>query len=349
MVDPDSSTKKHIMHFAMRWKLLTAFAAAFTIIFVFIAIYVLQFSSQNARTRLEDQLLTIALGASATIDKPQFEELIATVPPQPDPSNPFGLGYPDSPLYEAQATYLYKIHVLSGEALPYTYFKDPADGKLYAAASSGYGLDPQIGYTYKVPTGETNTATTNDYMEKGLVAPVLQPAYTDAYGTWMSAYAPIMNLKGETIGGVGVDYPMTYVDEVVSDVQRRLFPVLIGSYVLLLGLVLALSTALVRPLRRLKDAARRVADGEYELDVRQLVSTRFPDEMYELADAFGDMAEKVGARERSLSQEVQRLKVEIDHQKRAEAVKEITDNDSFLDLTKRAAEMRKRMREGSDS
>ena len=339
----------HIMHFAMRWKLLITFAAAFTVIFVFIAIYVLQFSSQNAQTRLQDQLLTIAEGGAATLDKAQFVELITTVPPKPDPQNPFGLGYPDSPLYVDQAMYLYKISVLSGEALPYTYYRDPADGKLYAAASSGYALDPQIGYTFKVPTAETNTPITNDYMERGLEGPVLQPPYTDAYGTWMSAYVPIKDASGATIGGMGVDYPMTYVDEVVSDVQRRLFPVLIGSYALLLGLVLLLSTALVRPLRRLTDAARRMADGEYDLDVRQLVSTRFPDEMYELADAFGDMAEKVGARERSLSQEVQRLKVEIDHQKRVEAVKEITNSDSFTDLTKRAAEMRRRMREGTDA
>jgi len=339
----------HIMRFAMRWKLLITFAAAFTVIFVFIAIYVLQFSSQNAQTRLQDQLLTIAEGGAATIDKEQFVELITTVPPKPDPDNPFGLGYPDSPLYVDQATYLYKISLLAGDALPYTYFRDPADGKLYAAASSGYGFDPQIGYTFKVPTGETNTSVTNDHMERGLEGPVLQPPYTDAYGTWMSAYVPIKDASGVTIGGVGVDYPMTYVDEVVSDVQRRLFPVLVGSYALLLGLVLLLSTALVRPLRRLTDAARRMADGEYDLDVRQLVSTRFPDEMYELADAFGEMAEKVGARERSLSQEVQRLKVEIDHQKREEAVRQITDSDSFADLTQRAAEMRRRMREGSDA
>lgn len=339
----------HIMRFAMRWKLLTAFAAAFTVIFLFIALYVLQFSSQNAQARLEDQLLTIAEGGAATLDTAQFVELITTVPPKPDPENPFGLGYPDSPLYVEQATYLYKMHVLSGDALPYTYFRDPEDGTLYAAASSGYGLDPQIGYTFKVPTAETNTATTNDYMERGLEGPVIQPPYTDAYGTWMSAYVPIKDAAGNTIGGMGVDYPMTYVSEVIADVQRRLFPVLIGSYILLLGLVLVLSTTLVRPLRRLTDAARRVADGEYDLDVRALVRTRFPDEMYELADAFGEMAEKVGARERSLSQEVQRLKVEIDHQKRAESVKAITDSDSFADLTKRAAEMRKRMREGMDS
>ena len=58
------------------------------------------------------------------------------------------------------------------------------------------------------------------------------------------------------------------------------------------------------------------------------------------------MAKKVGARERSLTQEVQRLKVEIDQSRREEAVSQITDNDDFAALAVKAQEMRKRMREG---
>ena len=91
---------------------------------------------------------------------------------------------------------------------------------------------------------------------------------------------------------------------------------------------------------------KRVADGEYDLDVRGIVRTRFPDEMFELADSFALMAKKVGARERSLTQEVQRLKVEIDQSRREEAVSQITDNDDFAALAVKAQEMRKRMREG---
>jgi hypothetical protein len=48
------------------------------------------------------------------------------------------------------------------------------------------------------------------------------------------------------------------------------------------------------------------------------------------------MAEKVGARERSLTKEVQRLRVEIDQVKRQEAVEEITHTDFFEDLTGKA-------------
>jgi len=329
---------------AMRWKLLAAFATAFTVVFVFIALYVLQFSTQNAQTRLENELKTFATGGAKGINAEQFVELITTVPPVVDEANPFGLGYPSSPLYVEQARALINLNNITGEALSYAYFKDPKDGKLYAAASSGYFLDPQIGYTYKVPISNTSSVETNQLMNAGLSQPTLQPAYTDAYGSWISAYVPIVDQNGVTVGGLGVDYPITYVDEVKRDVLSRLLPILIAAYVILLGVVLLLSTTLVRPLKRLTAASARIADGEYDLDLSSFSGGRFPDEMYELAESFATMARKVGAREKSLSQEVQRLKVEIDQTRRAEAVREITENDGFADLARKAAEMRERMR-----
>lgn len=337
---------RHILRVAMRWKLLAAFAGVFTIVFVFIAIYVVQFSTNNAQKRLVDELRSIAVGGSSTIDADQFLELIKTVKPVVDKSNPFGLGYPTSQLYKDQAKSLVNINTITGQALTYTYFKDPADEKLYAAASSGYYLKPQIGYTFKVPIGETSSAETNTLMNSGLVSPTEQPAYTDGYGSWISQYVPILDASGKAVGGFGVDYPLTYVDEVRQDVVRSLYPVLIVTYLVLLGLVLFVSTSLVRPLKRLTAATKRIADGEYDLDVRGIVRTRFPDEMYELADSFAEMAKKVGAREQSLTREVQRLKVEIDQTRREEAVSEITDNDDFAALAVKAQEMRKRMREG---
>jgi methyl-accepting chemotaxis protein len=341
-----SSPGRHIRKVAVRWKLLAAFATAFTVVFVFIALFVLQFSTQNAQTRLETDLLAFALGGASTIDSDQFVELITTVEAVPDPTNPFGFGYPDSELYREQAKTLVNINTITGEALSYSYFKDPVDGQLYASASSGYYLDPQIGYTFKVPIAETSGVETNALMEKGLTEPTLQPAYSDGYGSWISQYVPILDENGNSVGGVGVDYPLAYVDAVERDVRLRLLPILIGSYVILLAMVLGLSTTLVRPLKRLTVATARIADGEYDLNVRGLVTTRFPDEMYDLAESIAVMAGKVEAREKSLTQEVQRLKVEIDHGRRAESVKEITESDSFAELAVKAAALRKRMHEG---
>ncbi len=188
----------------------------------------------------------------------------------------------------------------------------------------------------------------NARMEQGLTTMTNEPAYTDDFGSWISTYSPILDEDGQSVGAIGVDYPLTYVTSVQADVQKQLYPVLGISYVVLLALVLVLSTSLTRPLKRLTAATERIAAGEYDLDVQALVRTRFPDEMYTLAESVSTMAAKVGARERSLTREVQRLKVEIDAVKREEAVKEITESDFFSDLTSKAADMRRSFRSNAD-
>ena len=228
----------------------------------------------------------------------------------------------------------------------YSYFKDPADGRLYFSASAGYLLDPQTGVTFKVPVDEVVGPSSYALMEQGLERTTNEPAYEDAFGSWISAYTPIRDADGVSIGGLGLDYPQTYVGLIQDGVRQQLFPVLAGSYIVLLLMVLMLSTTIARPLKKLTVATRRVADGEYDLDVRGIVQTHFPDEMATLAESFAEMAAKVAQRERSLTREVQRLKVEIDHARREEAVKEITESDFFSDLTAKAAELRRRAREG---
>ena len=316
--------------------------------FVFLAIWIFQYTTATAMARLETQLDAAAIGGAKTLNAADFKELITTVPAVPDPTNPTGLGYPDSPLYTSIAQDLLDIYTTITDANPYTYFEDPADGRLYFAVSAGYLLEPQIGVPYRVPVDQIVGTATYDRMVKGLTATTNEPAYTDQYGSWISTYSPIVGEDGQSVGAIGVDYPLTYVSAVQADVQKQLYPVLGISYVVLLALVLVLSTSLTRPLKRLTAATERIAAGEYDLDVQAMVRTRFPDEMYTLAESVSTMAAKVGARERSLTREVQRLKVEIDAVKREEAVKEITESDFFSDLTSKAASMRKSFRGDGD-
>jgi len=329
---------------SLRWKLLATFAGTYTVVFAFLAVWILSFSTTEAQNRLESQLLAAAEGGARTISADDFRTLVTTVEPVPDTSNPTGLGYPDSPLFRSIAQDLLNLNTTITGANPYTYFKDPADGKLYFAVSGGALLDPPIGVPYRVPVASIVSTATYARMEKGLTQTTNEPAYTDDYGSWISTYSPIKDASGASVGAIGVDYPLTYVNEVRGNVQQQLYPVLALSYVILLALVLVLSAALTRPLKRVTAATQRIAGGEYELDVQSMVRNKFPDELYTLAESVATMASRVGARERSLTREVQRLKVEIDSAKREEAVKEITETDFFSDLASKAHDMRRRVR-----
>lgn len=330
---------------SMRIKLLAAFAGAFTVVFAFIAWWVYDYAEKNAMNRVRAELTSTAEGGAATMDAAAFQQLIAKNPVVADPNNQFGLGYPDDPLYIANARTLADLRLIVPEAYGYSYFKDESDGLLYFAGSAGYYENPQFGVTYRVPVSEVVSPATYERMERGLSGVVEEPEYTDEFGSWISTYAPVRAADGTTVGAVGVDYQLAYVEQVRAGVREQLFPVLIVSYLVLMGIVTLLSSALVRPLRRLTTAAGRIADGEYDLNLEEITATRFPDEMYDLSHSFAVMAEKVGARERSLTREVQRLKVEIDATKRAKAVEEITGTDFFSDLASKATKMRARMRE----
>ncbi len=354
----------------MRWKLLIAFGGGFTLVFVLVAFWILRFSTDSATERVQDNLRGIAVGGATTIEADRFADLVASAPDDepallgdedrfPESAGFLAgqfrsaqLEYPTDARYWEHVNELLDIRRTNPEASPYSYVLED-DGTLKFVGSWGAigfptTADPPDGARFMQPAEEVVPAETLEFFARGALATTEQPAYTDEYGTWVSTYTPIVNSSGETVGVLGVDYPLSYVDEVRSDVLRVLYPLFGGAYAVLLVLVVILSGWLTRRLARLSAATRRVADGEYDLDLSGAAKTRFPDEMTELADSFGVMTRKVGARERTLVQQVRVLKVEIDEVKRQQAVAEITDTDFFSTLTTKAAAMRAKVRGDKD-
>ena len=335
------------VYVSLRIKLVVVFVALFTVVFLAIAIWVLQFSAQSAQTRLAQQLMGQVEGVAQSVDGDAFAELVASTPAVLDSSEESGFGYPDNPAYAEIAKGLFDAFLVTGSGT-YTWFKDPADSQLYTAASSGYYREPQSGYRYKIPLDQVTEPSTYALMEQGLSTTTEEPAYTDAYGSWMGVYSPILNSSGVAVGGIGQDISLEYVSEVRANAVRQVLPVLLGIYVILVLLVWLLASRIVKPIRQLTVESSRIADGDYHRDLDLLSRPRLQDEISTLASTFAVMAKKVAERERSLQVEVKRLRVEIDSTKRAESVKAIVDSEGFAEIAQRAAEMRKRMNEPRD-
>ncbi|MEY4173814.1 MAG: hypothetical protein RI900_979, partial [Actinomycetota bacterium] len=349
-------------HLGMRWKLLIAFGVGFTVIFVVLAYWILQFSTDTATNKLKTTLREISEGGAQTIDVDAFEQLLTD-----DPTVQVGTQYPDDagtlagttatdeslyvtdPAYWAHVRELANIRITNPEASPYTYAKLD-DGSVVFVGSWGargyptMGVDQPTGGRFLQDVLEWVDQPTKGYFEQGLVETTEQPAYRDALSSWISVYTPIRNDAGKVVGAIGVDYDLKYVDQVRSRVLKVLYPVFAVAYLILLAMVFWLSGWLTQRLGRLSSATRRVADGDYEVDLSATAKATFPDEMSELADAFLVMVEKVGTRERTLVQQVKVLKVEIDEKKRREAVVEIVESDFFNDLTAKANAMRRKVK-----
>jgi HAMP domain-containing protein len=110
------------------------------------------------------------------------------------------------------------------------------------------------------------------------------------------------------------------------------------------GLALLIARRLSRPISVLTRSAVHIDAGQ-EVDQESLAKIGAArDDVGRLARVFSSMADQVARRERALREEVRALRVEINQERRQEAVTEVTDTDFFRDLLARAEEFRKRAR-----
>lgn len=86
-------------------------------------------------------------------------------------------------------------------------------------------------------------------------------------------------------------------------------------------------------------AAAAVEAGQFKPDSLDLVAAR-PDALGQLGRVFQRMAREVYAREQSLKQQVQALRIEIDQAQKAREVAQITESDYFRTLRDRAQRLR---------
>src|SRR5256884_9140737 len=94
---------------------------------------------------------------------------------------------------------------------------------------------------------------------------------------------------------------------------------------------------------RVTTAAAAIKANTFQSESLDEVARR-PDELGQLAQVFQEMARQVYAREQQLQQEVQQLRIEIDQERRAREVSDITESEYFQQLLGKADELRKRAR-----
>lgn len=128
---------------------------------------------------------------------------------------------------------------------------------------------------------------------------------------------------------------------VSSDVGFKL------AFTIFLTLVFAVTNAILvaqtisRPLLKLTGAARQMEAGELTSDqAAELKVTEGNDELSQLSQIFGHMAQEVIQREARLKRQVEELRIEIDLAKQQQQVSEITDNEYFRELKEKVSKIR---------
>jgi HAMP domain-containing protein len=149
--------------------------------------------------------------------------------------------------------------------------------------------------------------------------------------------------------------------EQVLDSARRSFALVIGIFIGIFGLVILLINFLlkrnvIKPIKIMAKLAQKISDSTdssdkpEQFDPENLAEVaRRADELGQLGRVFERMAHEVYAREQSLKQQVQQLRIQIDEAKAARDVSEITETDYFQELQNKAKDFRKNRNRSKES
>jgi adenylate cyclase len=106
--------------------------------------------------------------------------------------------------------------------------------------------------------------------------------YTDEWGTFLSAYAPVKKAKGETAFLVGVDMLATQVIDRQNFIGNTIY-IVMGLGILIVAIIIGFfSLTIIRDINKLNKAAELISMG----DTNVSVDVHRKDEIGELADSF---------------------------------------------------------------
>lgn len=132
--------------------------------------------------------------------------------------------------------------------------------------------------------------------------------YEDKSGTWISAYAPILNSHGKVTGIVEVDFRNNvYLVAVKNEIYSILLFSIAGIVIAIIVAIL-LSRLISRPITNVTNAAIKLSKGDFDVTVK--VSTN--DELGLLAKAFNYMVSEIKEKE-YIQKKNQELKMAYDH------------------------------------
>jgi len=336
-----SATKSARGFVSLRVKLVIGFTVIFTPVFAASYFWFYQYTTQVATYQITNDLLNTVNGAVQGMDITGFQTLYqqeSTNNPNCPPAgsgNDVGGYYPTNQLYWDHVNWLHAVQAVQPQTRIYTYIKGTRPGEIIAIGSTGVFRTPRGGFKFC----ERYTATTGIY--SGLTQRTDRwTPYHDSFGNWITTYEPIKDKTGAIVGGIGVDIPVDYVNQVRGDIQSTGTIAFVVSYLLVFALVNIAANVLTRPVVALTKVASEIGEGKYDQDVQSLFAKSLPDEIDTLTRVIDFMVGKVAEREQKLKERVHELEIRLDTHSLNREVQSIVEGDFFQDLQAKAKAIR---------
>lgn len=201
------------------------------------------------------------------------------------------------PLYEKFRVQNLKIRQ-SDPDIAYIFTMRKDNQGIYFVVDAGLTGESNVAaYGERYPDATSTLVNNFDNMKNGIVEPEI---YTDQYGSFLSAYAPIMTKAGEQVGVIGIDILADTIFEQQRSILRQ--SILVFIFVLVVGAFFGYvaGNALTEPIVRLTKGAAAFAAGQLE----QTIENTSLDEIGTLTTTFNNMAGEIKGLINSLEQRV---------------------------------------------
>ena len=287
-------------HFiSLRTKLLLTFSIIFSLLFIGVFYRSYRFSSEKAIERLRQDMEDTLQGAAAGAN---VKELLALYRDgEPNESQ-----FSDDARYFNQLNWLKLVRSIEPRAWLYTYVPsvndrnarrigEPAPGfEVIFLVDSWSDIEPDKAAKFLEPYSASRWMAAS--IEQGTLVQRPQP-YTDAWGSWISAYAPLFDDRGQVVAGMGIDIELDYVESVRRGILWGTVWWFAIAYVVLFIVIYWLSGVLTKNLTALTHSARLIGAGDYDSGVKFDAPSKFPDEMDMLAEVMEATLDQIRTRE----------------------------------------------------
>lgn len=140
---------------------------------------------------------------------------------------------------------------------------------------------------------------------------VSEEFYSDKWGTFLSAYAPLVDDSGKVAAILGADMRADKVITRQNFIGNTVY-IIIGLSVFLAGIIILLfSKTIIRDLKKLSEEAQRISAGDMSL----VIDIQRKDEIGELAVTFNQMARSIRESHESLEGKIKERTAELEKAK----------------------------------
>ncbi len=129
---------------------------------------------------------------------------------------------------------------------------------------------------------------------------IIDDYYTDEWGTFLAAYAPIYTKDGRFDGILGIDISIDQVNKILTDMLINLVLIFAAVNTIIIPLLIVLTLNLTKPFKPVLSILKSVSDGDF--------SQKVPLKLTNRTDEFGDLAKIISNMNFSLANVFKNLK-----------------------------------------